>query len=582
LGQNDTVLVDFGNFISPAPWTNINNQTNGQVNPLVNEKGLTTNYRIEVFDAFNGINGSGSQAPDPSLGIPGSASGDSFYGNMQPFGGQTQSTGGVRFDGLLPGKQYTVELFASRTASDNRETKYTITGQTTDSLFLNVASNTMMTVQLSIYPAADSSIVIEATAGPNNNNTYGFYYLGVVKLIYASEPPSGPVTLDLVTPNGGEYWQVGKAATIQWQSENVGLVDIEYSQDNGVNWQHIDNVFAAQQSYSWLVPNTPSAQCLIRLTAGTHSKSSAATCDITTDTSICRIVVLGSSTAAGAGPSSPDSTWVNRYFNAIGIPDTRIEIINLARGGYTTYHILPTGSTIPPVFNVDTTRNVTKALSYNPTAIIINMPSNDAANNIGVAQQMVNFDLIYTTAQNEGVATWICTTQPRNDLGPTQVQVQSETKDSILSVYGTQAIDFWNGLADPNNLLLPAYNSGDNVHLNDEGHRILFERVFAKQIDDQTCMPITVSTEEVLATLVARIYPNPSNGPLHIELDAPVSGELVLECFDIYGRLVTQKREWINAGQQVIGLEVPGSVSGLIWLRVRLADLSYGGAVFLE
>ena len=53
------------------------------------------------------------------------------------------------------------------------------------------------------------------------------------------------------------------------------------------------------------------------------------------------LVILGSSTAAGTGPSSPDSTWVNRYRNFLqGInPDNLVT--NLAIGGTTTYHIMP-------------------------------------------------------------------------------------------------------------------------------------------------------------------------------------------------------------------------------------------------
>lgn len=55
------------------------------------------------------------------------------------------------------------------------------------------------------------------------------------------------------------------------------------------------------------------------------------------------IVVLGSSTAAGTGTTNPDSAWVNRFRNYFVAQDSSFRVINLAVGGYTTYHIMPTG-----------------------------------------------------------------------------------------------------------------------------------------------------------------------------------------------------------------------------------------------
>ena len=56
------------------------------------------------------------------------------------------------------------------------------------------------------------------------------------------------------------------------------------------------------------------------------------------------VVVLGSSTAEGFGPSDADSTWVNRLRVALAAADPSLDVLNLAKGGYTTYHVLPAGS----------------------------------------------------------------------------------------------------------------------------------------------------------------------------------------------------------------------------------------------
>ena len=57
-----------------------------------------------------------------------------------------------------------------------------------------------------------------------------------------------------------------------------------------------------------------------------------------------RIVVLGSSTAAGAGVSDSNRAWVNQYRTYLQSIDPTNTVTNLAKGGYTTCAIMPTGT----------------------------------------------------------------------------------------------------------------------------------------------------------------------------------------------------------------------------------------------
>ena len=194
------------------------------------------------------------------------------------------------------------------------------------------------------------------------------------------------------------------------------------------------------------------------------------------------IVVLGSSTAAGAGPSHPDSTWVNRYRSFLQRINSQNMVTNLAQGGTTTYHIMPDWFTAPvgrPARN--TTRNVSEAIRLQADAIIVNMPSNDAANGFTLNEQMFNFDMIARSADSAGIPVWVCTTQPRN-FSASKVQLQMDVRDSILSHFGSKAIDFWSGFANSSGGLDSAFDSGDGVHMNDPAHRVLFQRVQAKNI----------------------------------------------------------------------------------------------------
>lgn len=57
-----------------------------------------------------------------------------------------------------------------------------------------------------------------------------------------------------------------------------------------------------------------------------------------------RIVVLGSSTAEGAGASVRKNSWVSRFARYVKNTDPTNEVVNLAKGGYTTCAIMPNGT----------------------------------------------------------------------------------------------------------------------------------------------------------------------------------------------------------------------------------------------
>ncbi len=71
-------------------------------------------------------------------------------------------------------------------------------------------------------------------------------------------------TINLVSPNGGEYWQSGTTKTIRWTSSLTGNVKLSYSLDNGASWNTIAaSVPAITNSYNWLIPNGLSSNQVI-------------------------------------------------------------------------------------------------------------------------------------------------------------------------------------------------------------------------------------------------------------------------------------------------------------------------------
>ncbi|MCX8057323.1 MAG: choice-of-anchor J domain-containing protein [Ignavibacteria bacterium] len=109
---------------------------------------------------------------------------------------------------------------------------------------------------------------------------------------YVAKYFRGPVTpqITVVSPNGGENWTVGSTRQIVWNAQGVQNVRLEYTTNNGTSWIFIATVPAVTQkvnnkdaeqlgkptegvlgTYNWVVPNTPSNQCRVRVSDATNA-----------------------------------------------------------------------------------------------------------------------------------------------------------------------------------------------------------------------------------------------------------------------------------------------------------------------
>ena len=189
------------------------------------------------------------------------------------------------------------------------------------------------------------------------------------------------------------------------------------------------------------------------------------------------VVVLGSSTAKGQGASVLDSSWVQRYRHALADSTGRVRLKNLSMGGYTTYHVLPSGTAVPRARPApDSSVNISCALALRPSAIIVNLPSNDAAYGFDTTEQIANYTRLADAARRDSVPLWVCTPQPRN-LPAAKRRSLPAMRQFVLRVFGPRAVDFWSDLAREDGTLRKEFDAGDGTHLNNAGHRLLFERI---------------------------------------------------------------------------------------------------------
>ncbi len=84
-------------------------------------------------------------------------------------------------------------------------------------------------------------------------------------------------SIHITSPNGGEQWPVGTQQQIRWQwTGTFPEVKIEYSINGGVSWSLVDSATANDGVYDWIVPNTPSNTCLVKIS----DKADGHPCDL--------------------------------------------------------------------------------------------------------------------------------------------------------------------------------------------------------------------------------------------------------------------------------------------------------------
>lgn len=217
-----------------------------------------------------------------------------------------------------------------------------------------------------------------------------------------------------------------------------------------------------------------------------------------------RLGIIGSSSSQGGGSSTLDSSYTGRLRNFLvgnGIIDS---FVNLAWSGYNVFRAMPTGYVATGNQSpVDPNVNVTAILNRNVDVVIVNYPSN-AYDVLSIGEIMMAYRTIYNTCVARGVECYITTTQPRDDFGPTYRQFLQEVRDSILTQFGDHAINFYDPLTTPGtNTIKPEYSSGDNIHINDAGHRQLFNKVVAANIFGKfATSPAAISSPLLVTTLI--------------------------------------------------------------------------------
>jgi hypothetical protein len=131
-----------------------------------------------------------------------------------------------------------------------------------------------------VFFIGDSSPCDDGSAQPGNSSIYDGWAeaagndsilimngtMWATRVAGDTQAPSVTVS----AANGSETWACGSVHNITWTAtDNVAVVSVtvEFSINNGGSWTTLGSGLANSGTYAWTVPNTPTSQGLVRVTA---------------------------------------------------------------------------------------------------------------------------------------------------------------------------------------------------------------------------------------------------------------------------------------------------------------------------
>lgn len=408
----------------------------------------------------------------------------------------TATTRTVTIGGLNNAFLYDLELYASRYSNPNNTTVFVVNGISQSVLTYN--NKTSKAVFTNLTPVAGKLVI-------NINRPNSYTYMN--GLILTERSGGTPPTNQLPISNAGADQAIvlpTSSVTLNGSGSSDpdgSISSYLWAKVGGPSQFNIVNAISAGTVVNNLTPGVYLFELTVTDNGGAIDKDTMQVIvnnnitppgpgDSLNCGKIFTIVVLGSSTAYGTGSSPVDSSLVNKYLSYVRTKHPLNTIINLATPGLTTYETLCPNGFIPPANRPlpDTIRNITKALSYNPDAIIINLPSNDIAVGFPQQESKDNYERTMTLADAANIPVWVTTTQPRNSLTQTERTYLMEFRDWTYQRFGSKAIDFWTDVANSDGTIVPYYSAGDNIHVNNNGHNLFYLRTVSERILDTLCL----------------------------------------------------------------------------------------------
>ncbi len=396
-----------------------------------------------------------------------------------------------------------------------------------------------------------------------------------------------PNTVQLLQPNGGEFWIQGQTKQIRWtRTGDVGNVRLEYSTNNGSTWtQIVASTPALPGSYNWVIPPTPTTQGKVRVTWTDSSNVTDQSDNVFTISGPAALISIANDSLRATAQYGS-----NLAFDTLRISNTGTLTLNWTSTGTAWANAFPSSGSVP----ADSTRSA--PVRFNAAGLIggtyygtLAVSSNDPQ------RPTVNVPMrfrVFGVAQISAV--------PRDTLNFGSVQV-GRTDTALVRVYniGTDTLRTTNSVTPPGRFgtLTPSVKLSPNDSTN---IRVVFTpldstlsytatlRIITNDPDPAddtvfvtlvgrgrgtTSVPLITHNEVPEQFVLEQNYPNPFNPSTTIRFGIPGSiaqNEIAtLRVFDIVGREVaTLVNQRLSPGTYSVQFETDGLASGIYFYRL--------------
>ncbi len=240
-------------------------------------------------------------------------------------------------------------------------------------------------------------------------------------------------SISLSSPNGGQYWYAGSSYYINWTSNGVSSVKLEYTVNNGVSWTDIvTSIPSITGYYYWNVPITPSTQCKVRISNAANSSlndESNAVFTIASPTPYVQVNYPNGSENFNVG-SFANITWTKNNINAV-----KVEISRNGGGSWTT---LVTSTTANSYY-----WNVT---APNSTNCLVRVTDFNDANQLDISNGPFT---ISTTAVNTNTITTSAVATPICKGATIDVSFTQNGTFNVGNIYTAQLSDAFGNFTNP-------------------------------------------------------------------------------------------------------------------------------------
>ncbi|MEW6194580.1 MAG: hypothetical protein AB1521_05420 [Bacteroidota bacterium] len=221
-------------------WTTIVEQTPSDGEYAFSFSGSGTQFKIRILEAINGYpvdesDGTFTVLPEPKITV------------LSPNGGEEWYPGSSN---NILWTSNNIEFVKIEYTTNNGATWNTITNSTpSDGAYSwnTVPDVSSLQCRVRISDAEDG-----IPADISNDN------------FTITQPGNQLITV--TSPNGGEEWPAGSSQNITWEASGIANVKIEFTTNNGLNWNTIVSSTASDGFYTWTqIPAVTSTNCKVRI-----------------------------------------------------------------------------------------------------------------------------------------------------------------------------------------------------------------------------------------------------------------------------------------------------------------------------